>query len=82
MRALEQGPGDGEEARVEKLPSVASSLIGASLAKLQMHGEARAALLKLLLADPTVGALFDRWTVETQVGQLTLALRDHLARTA
>ncbi len=82
MRALEQGPGDGEEARVEKLPSVASSLIGASLAELQMHGEARAALLKLLLADPTVGALFDRWTLETQVGQLTLALRDHLARTA
>src|SRR5688500_9820487 len=47
-----------------------------------MHAAARAPLLTPLLALPAVGALYDRWTLETLAGRQALALHDRLARAA
>ncbi len=65
----------------DDIPPVAGGLIGETLADLEMHAEARAVLLNLLVRDPTVTALFDRWTDGTPVGRLACQLAEHLERT-
>ncbi len=64
----------------DDVPPIAGGLIGETLADLEMHSEARAALLTLLDRDPTVNALFDRWTDETTVGRLASQLGECLER--
>lgn len=64
------------------IPPVAGGLLGDTVADMEMHLEARAALLNLLVRDPQVTALYDRWTHETSAGRLGCRLGEHLERTA
>jgi hypothetical protein len=57
-------------------------LHGATEAEHAMHAIARAALMKLLLTDPMVINLFDRWNRETRLGCLATALANHMDKTA
>ncbi len=66
----------------DDIPPVAGGLIGETLADLEMHAEARAVLLNLLVRDPTVTSLFDRWIDATPVGRLACQLGEHLHLTA
>ncbi|MDP9368576.1 MAG: hypothetical protein M3Q03_09935 [Chloroflexota bacterium] len=82
MPDLPDGNVDLDEEWMEDIPRVAGGLIGETRADLQMHAKARAALLNLLLLDPTVTAVFDRWTDATSIGRLARRLEEHLKRIA
>ncbi len=64
------------------LPPVSGELAGEPAADLDAHRAARAALMTLLMDDPDVDALFERWSDATPFGRAARACGDQLTRMA
>jgi hypothetical protein len=77
----EQDPID-EEWRLDEAHGFLNELAGSTEAEMWMHAVARAALLNLLVSDPTVDQLFWRWMHMTRFGRAVYELVEQFGRCA